>query len=353
MWRLADEQLDTFIDRGQCEFLADYAKPFSMLVIADLLGVPLEDHEEFKAAFALETVGELGKEAPHVAQPAGVAQREVPQLHRGPQARTARRCAHRAGAGQTRGRLDPGDRRRHELVDVPLRGRDGDDHQAASVRRCASSRSNPGIQRPCCARTAARSRHSSKRRCAWKARSNRTSGWPGPRRPSAMSRCRRAPSSCCCPERATAIARKFEDPARVPRTTGRNVREQIAFIRGAHSCPGAPLARAEARISMNRILGPDGRTSGSPTRMHGPAGARQLRLRPDVHHAGTVRTCTSSSILCPTPDEADHVHDALRYAHASVGRPHTGVVRRRAGDVCMGGDPRRHHGGAQRASRHR
>ena len=64
MWRLADEQLDTFIDRGKCEFLADYAKPFSMLVIADLLGVPMEDHAEFKSVFALETVGELGKEAP-------------------------------------------------------------------------------------------------------------------------------------------------------------------------------------------------------------------------------------------------------------------------------------------------
>lgn len=64
MWRLADQQLDTFIDRGSCEFLADYAKPFSLLVIADLLGVPGEDHDEFKAAFALETVGELGKETP-------------------------------------------------------------------------------------------------------------------------------------------------------------------------------------------------------------------------------------------------------------------------------------------------
>src|SRR5262249_54190937 len=34
----------------------------------------------------------------------------------------------------------------------------------------------------------------------------------------------------------------------------RNVREQIAFIRGVHSCPGAPLARTEGRISLHRIL---------------------------------------------------------------------------------------------------
>jgi cytochrome P450 len=64
MWRLADQQLDTFIERGKCEFLADYAKPFSLLVIADLLGVPAEDHDEFRAVFAGQIVGEVGKDAP-------------------------------------------------------------------------------------------------------------------------------------------------------------------------------------------------------------------------------------------------------------------------------------------------
>ena len=28
MWRLADQQIDKFIDNGSCEFMADYAKPF-------------------------------------------------------------------------------------------------------------------------------------------------------------------------------------------------------------------------------------------------------------------------------------------------------------------------------------
>ena len=69
MWRLADEQLDTFVDRGSCEFLEDYAKPFSLLVIADLLGVPAEDHDEFRAVFAGELVGQLGEEAPTAHNP--------------------------------------------------------------------------------------------------------------------------------------------------------------------------------------------------------------------------------------------------------------------------------------------
>ena len=45
--RLADNQIDRFVDRGACEFVGEYAQPYTMLVVADLLGVPEEDHEEF------------------------------------------------------------------------------------------------------------------------------------------------------------------------------------------------------------------------------------------------------------------------------------------------------------------
>jgi cytochrome P450 len=48
MWRLADQQIDEFLARGKCEFIGDYANPFTLLVIADLLGVPEEDHETFR-----------------------------------------------------------------------------------------------------------------------------------------------------------------------------------------------------------------------------------------------------------------------------------------------------------------
>lgn len=56
MWRLADQQLDTFIEKGQCEFVRDYAQPFTLLVVADLLGVPEEQHEQFR----LELQGDHG-----------------------------------------------------------------------------------------------------------------------------------------------------------------------------------------------------------------------------------------------------------------------------------------------------
>ncbi len=57
MWRLADRHIDEFIADGKCEFLAAYARPFSLLVVADLLGVPEEDHEEFREAFGAERPG--------------------------------------------------------------------------------------------------------------------------------------------------------------------------------------------------------------------------------------------------------------------------------------------------------
>lgn len=50
MWRLADRQIDELGERGECEFVSEYAGPFSLYVIADLLGVPESDHESFRAA---------------------------------------------------------------------------------------------------------------------------------------------------------------------------------------------------------------------------------------------------------------------------------------------------------------
>ena len=40
MWELADRVLDSFLTGGRGEFIGEFAGPFSLLVIADLLGVP-------------------------------------------------------------------------------------------------------------------------------------------------------------------------------------------------------------------------------------------------------------------------------------------------------------------------
>jgi cytochrome P450 family 150 subfamily A5 len=49
MWRLADRVLDPFLTDGGGEFIGRVGSPFALLVVADLLGVPEEDHAELAA----------------------------------------------------------------------------------------------------------------------------------------------------------------------------------------------------------------------------------------------------------------------------------------------------------------
>ena len=85
MWRLADQQLDTFVADGRCEFISDFSSPFAMLAVADLLGVPEEDHERFRAGLG-QSAGSSGRRAARRSSqhPAGVPRRVVRGLRRGP-----------------------------------------------------------------------------------------------------------------------------------------------------------------------------------------------------------------------------------------------------------------------------
>lgn len=72
--------------------------------------------------------------------------------------------------------------------------------------------------------------------------------------------------------------RQFENPGvlDIERT---NARRHIAFGRGVHSCPGAPLARAEAKVSLERILQRTKNIRLSEEH-HGPAGQRRFSYVP-------------------------------------------------------------------------
>ena len=58
IWRITDRQLDQILPLGGCEFIADFAQPYTLLVIADLLGVPEEDHPGLLRGMGLD--GGLG-----------------------------------------------------------------------------------------------------------------------------------------------------------------------------------------------------------------------------------------------------------------------------------------------------
>ncbi len=61
MWRIATDLIDGFDGSGTCEFVGDFASPMAMLVIADLLGVPEEDRARFRDQLAApSTSGKAG-----------------------------------------------------------------------------------------------------------------------------------------------------------------------------------------------------------------------------------------------------------------------------------------------------
>ena len=80
---------------------------------------------------------------------------------------------------------------------------------------------------------------------------------------------------------------RFEDPAEF-RVDRANAREHLAFGRGVHSCPGGPLARMEARVSIERILDRMADIGISRHTM-APSGARRYQYVPTFILRGLTR----------------------------------------------------------------
>jgi cytochrome P450 len=276
MWRLADQQLDTFIERGKCEFLADYAKPFSLLVIADLLGVPAEDHDEFRAVFAGQIVGELGKEAPTTHNPLQWLNDKfyayIEDRRRAPRDDVL--------TGLAQAKYEDGST--PDIEDVMnlstflfAAGTETTTKLVSSAVRIVGE--NPEFEktlRDDRSKIAAFLEETLRMESPVKShfRMARTTTTVGDVKVLAGTTVMVLPGACNRDER------KFADPNAFSPDRP-NVREQIAFIRGVHSCPGAPLARAEGRISLNRILDRMSDITVSEDH-HGPAGERRYAYEP-------------------------------------------------------------------------
>ena len=276
MWRLADRQLDTFIDNGSAEFLTDYAKPFSLLVIADLLGVPAEDHEQFKAAFALETVGELGKEAPTSHNPLEWLNDKfhgyIEDRRLSPREDVLTELAQaKHEDGSTPDIEDvmnlstflfaAGTETTTKLVSSAVRFL-GDNPGYEAMLRSDRSKIPAFLEETLRMESPVKSHF----------RMASTTTTIGDVTVPAGSTVMVLPGAC------NRDSRKFENPNEF-QPDRPNVREQIAFIRGAHSCPGAPLARAEGRISLERILDRMENIAISEEH-HGPAHDRRYTYEP-------------------------------------------------------------------------
>jgi cytochrome P450 len=276
MWRLADRQLDMFIERGSCEFLADYAKPFSLLVIADLLGVPSEDHDEFKAAFALETVGELGKEAPISHNPLQWLNDKfhayIEDRRREPRDDVLTGLAQ---AKHEDGSTPDVDDVMNLSTFLFAAGTETTTKLVSSAMRIIGE--SPVFEkalREDRSKIAAFLEETLRMESPVKShfRMARTTTTVGDVKVPAGTTVMVLPGACNRDER------KFADPNTFSPDRP-NVREQIAFIRGAHSCPGAPLARAEGRISINRILDRMSDITVSE-KHHGPSDDRRYAYEP-------------------------------------------------------------------------
>ncbi len=72
--------------------------------------------------------------------------------------------------------------------------------------------------------------------------------------------------------------RRFEQPNEF-QLERKNVREHLAFGRGIHACVGAPLARAEAKVSLERLFDRTSEIRIDESK-HGRAGARRFEYEP-------------------------------------------------------------------------
>jgi cytochrome P450 len=72
--------------------------------------------------------------------------------------------------------------------------------------------------------------------------------------------------------------RRFENPGEFNMNRPK-AKEHVAFGRGAHTCIGAPLARREVTVSIQRLLARMGNIRLSDEH-HGPEGARRFDYEP-------------------------------------------------------------------------
>jgi cytochrome P450 family 150 subfamily A5 len=264
-----------FVTTGRCEFIKQFASPFALLVIADLLGVPESDHAAFRA--------QMGGQ--------GLGSTEGQKMQHSPLEFLYQRFSAYVE-----------DRRRNPRGDV-LTGLataefpDGSTPEVIDVVRVAANLFAAGQETTVRLLAVALKLIGERPDLQKQLREDRG------RILNFVEECLRYESPVKGDFRLARVAttvggvpipaggvlmvlngaanrdpRRFDSPAEF-RVDRPNAREHLAFGSGVHTCPGAPLARAESRVSLERLLDrmADIRIDESE---HGPAGARRYEYAP-------------------------------------------------------------------------
>jgi cytochrome P450 len=279
MSRLSDELLDEFVGQGHCEFISAYSKPFAMLVVADLLGVPESEYQRFREGFGLSHApGAIGSDAP------------------------------------TAGDLNPlswlddwfghyvEDRRRQPrkdvLTDLALATYpDGSMPEVTAVVRSATFLFAAGqettakllamVLKYLAERPELQDRLRDDKELipnfieeALRIESPVKADFRLTRRSTTIGGVDVAAGTpvMLLNGAANRDPRRFECPAEF-RVDRHNSRAHMAFGRGSHTCPGGPLARAEGSVSLGRILDRT-RDIRISEEHHGPPGQRRFDYEP-------------------------------------------------------------------------
>jgi cytochrome P450 len=245
----ADRLIDEFRTSGRCNFIADYAHPFALLSVANLLGVPENDHRLFRDELEAHQAGALGTQAK--ANPLAFMDELFSRYIVDRRGSPGHDVMTKLALATFPDGLLP------EVLDIVriavflfAAGQGTTAHSMGFMfQRLAT---NPALQAalrdepsliPAFIEEAIRLESPVKANF----RMVRTSTELGGLRVAAGS------TVMVMPGAANRDERRFDAPSEF-RLHRQNAREHIAFGRGSHACPGGALARAEARISIERLL---------------------------------------------------------------------------------------------------
>jgi len=274
----AHRGLDVVLPGGQCEFIDDFAQPYTLLVIADLLGVPEADHPALlrRAGVGRRLLGDTGEDEGRPDHPLdflyGYFSERIEELREAPRGDVL--------TGMARATFPDGSL--PEPVDVArIAANLFSAGQETTVRLLSTALrlicDDPELQQrlrehreliPRFIEETLRIESPIKGAFRLALKTTVVGGVEIP-----------AGSTVMLLHGATGRdPRQFECPHEL-RIDRPNVRQHISFGAGIHTCPGAPLARAEGRVVIERLFDRTREIRISEA-AHGPAGARRYDYLP-------------------------------------------------------------------------